>query len=48
MDFFPWGYLKKRAHAVPPRTIEGFVVRLQAAVTTVNANMYFIRGLGGG
>jgi hypothetical protein len=40
MDFFLWGHLKEQVYAVPPRTIEDLVVRLQAAVTTVvDANM---------
>jgi hypothetical protein len=45
MDFFQWGYLKECVHAVPPRTITGLVARLQAAVTTVDTNVYFICGV---
>jgi hypothetical protein len=39
MDFFLWGHLKGQVYAVPPRTIDDLVARLQAAVTTVDANM---------
>jgi hypothetical protein len=39
MDFFLWGHLKKQVYTVFPRTIEDFVARFQAAVTTVDANM---------
>jgi hypothetical protein len=39
MDFFLWGQLKKKIYEVPPRTIEDLVAKLQAAVTTVDANM---------
>jgi hypothetical protein len=38
-DIFLWGHLKEQVYAVPPRTIEDLVARLQAAVTTVDANM---------
>jgi hypothetical protein len=37
--FFLWGHLKEQVYTVPPRTIEDLVARLQAAVTTVDANM---------
>lgn len=37
--FFPVGHLKERVYAVRPRTTEDPVARLQAAVTTVDANM---------
>jgi hypothetical protein len=37
--FFLWGHLKEQVYVDPPRTIEDLVVRLQAAVTTVDANM---------
>jgi hypothetical protein len=39
MDFFLWGHLKEYVYAVPPRTVEDLTARLQAAVTTVEANM---------
>jgi hypothetical protein len=39
MDFFLWEQLKEQVHAVPPRTIKDLVTRLQAALTTVEANM---------
>jgi hypothetical protein len=39
MEFFLWGNLKEQIYAVPPWTSEDFVARLQAAVTTVDANM---------
>jgi hypothetical protein len=39
MDFFLWGHLKEQVYAVPPRTIEDLVQRLQAGVTTVDAHM---------
>jgi hypothetical protein len=39
MDFFVWGRLKEQDSAVPPRTIEDLVARLQTAVTTADANM---------
>jgi hypothetical protein len=39
MAFFVWGHLKEHVDAVPPRTIEDLVPRLQAAVTTVDANV---------
>jgi hypothetical protein len=39
MDFFLWGHLKEQVYTVPSRTIEDLVARLQAAVTTVDANM---------
>jgi hypothetical protein len=42
MDFFLWGHLKEQVYAVPPRTIEDLVARLQAAVTTVDANMFVL------
>jgi hypothetical protein len=45
MDFFLWGHLKECVYAVLPRTIEGLVARLQAAVTTLDGNMYIIRGV---
>jgi hypothetical protein len=32
------GHLKEHVYAIPRRTIEDFVGRFQAAVTTVNAN----------
>jgi hypothetical protein len=38
MDFSLWGQLEEQVYAVPPRTIEDLVARLQAAVTTVDAN----------
>jgi hypothetical protein len=41
MDFFLWGHLKEHVCAVLPRTIEGRMAKLQAAVTTVDANMLF-------
>jgi hypothetical protein len=37
--FFIWGHLKEYVYAVPPRTVEDLPVRLQAGVTTVDANM---------
>jgi hypothetical protein len=37
VDFSCGGYLKEHVHAVPPRTIEDLVARLQAAVTSVDA-----------
>jgi hypothetical protein len=39
MDILLWGHLKEHVSAVPPRTIEDLVARLQAAVTTVDENM---------
>jgi hypothetical protein len=40
MDFFLLcGHLKEQVYAVRPRTTEDPVTRLQAAVTTVDANM---------
>jgi hypothetical protein len=39
MDFFLWGHLKEQVYAVPPRTIEDLVARIQTAMTTVDANM---------
>jgi hypothetical protein len=39
MEVFLWGHLKEQVYAVPPRTIEDLVARLQAAVTTVDANI---------
>jgi hypothetical protein len=39
MDIFLWGHLKELVYAVPPRTIEALMARLQAAVTMVDANM---------
>jgi hypothetical protein len=39
VDFFLWGYVKEQVYAVPARAIEDLVARLQAAVTTVDANM---------
>jgi hypothetical protein len=41
MDFLSplCGHLKELVHAVPPRTTEDLVTKLQAAVTTVDANM---------
>jgi hypothetical protein len=38
-DFFLWRHLKEHVYAVPHRTIEDLVARLQEAVTTVDANM---------
>jgi hypothetical protein len=38
-SFFLWGHLKEHDYAVPPRTIEDLVERLQAAMTSVDANM---------
>jgi hypothetical protein len=38
-EFFLWGHLKEQVYAVPLRTIEDLVARLQAAVTMVDANM---------
>jgi hypothetical protein len=37
--FFLWGHLKEHDYAVPPRTIEDLVERLQATTTSVDANM---------
>jgi hypothetical protein len=39
MGFFLWGHLKEQVYAVPPRTMKDLMARLQAPVTTVNANM---------
>jgi hypothetical protein len=39
MDFYLWVLLKKHVHAVPPRTVEDLMATLEAAVTTVGANM---------
>jgi hypothetical protein len=39
IDFFLRGHLKEQVYAVRPMTIEDLVARLQAAVTTVDANM---------
>jgi hypothetical protein len=39
MDFILWVHLKKHVYAVPSRTIEDLVGRLQAAVTTVDTNL---------
>jgi hypothetical protein len=36
---FLFRHLKEQVYAVPPRTIEDLVARLQAAVTTVDVNM---------
>jgi hypothetical protein len=38
MDFFLWGHLMGHVYAVPPRSIKDLMEKLQAAVTTVNAN----------
>jgi hypothetical protein len=38
MVFFLWGHLKEQVYAVPPRTIQDLVARLQD-VTTVVASM---------
>jgi hypothetical protein len=39
MDFFLWGHLKEYVYAVPTRIVEDLTVRLQEAVTMVDANM---------
>jgi hypothetical protein len=39
INFFLWGHLKEQVYAVPPRTIEDLAAKLQAAMTTVDANM---------
>jgi hypothetical protein len=39
MDIFLWGHLEEHVCAVPPGIIGDLVARLQAAVTTVDANM---------
>jgi hypothetical protein len=39
MYFFLWGHLKEQVYAVPPRTIEDLVTRIQSALTGVDANM---------
>jgi hypothetical protein len=39
MDFLLWGHLKEQVYGLPPRNTEDLVARLQAAVTTVDANM---------
>lgn len=40
MDFFLWGRCEQYVYAIYPRTVEDLTVRLQAAVTTVDANMF--------
>jgi hypothetical protein len=37
---FLWEHMKKHVYAVLPRTIEDLMARLQAAVTTIGANMF--------
>jgi hypothetical protein len=37
--FFCGEHLEERLYAVPPRSIEDLVARLQTAVTTADANM---------
>jgi hypothetical protein len=39
MEFFLWRPLKEQVCAVPPRSIEDLVARLQTVVTRVDANM---------
>jgi hypothetical protein len=39
MDFSLWKHAKEHVLAVPPRTIDDLAVKLQAAVTMVDANM---------
>jgi hypothetical protein len=39
MNFFQWGHPEGYVFAVPTRSIEDLMIRLQAAVTMVNANM---------
>jgi hypothetical protein len=34
-----WGHLKEYAYALSPRTIKHLLVRIQADVTTINANV---------
>jgi hypothetical protein len=38
-DCFLWGHLKGYFYAIPPRTIEDLVQRIEAAVTTVDVDM---------
>jgi hypothetical protein len=40
MDFFVWGYMKEHVYAVLHRSIEGLAARFEAAVTTVDVNMF--------
>jgi hypothetical protein len=37
--FFLWGHLKEQVYAVPPKTIEDLVARLEAALKKIDANM---------
>jgi hypothetical protein len=39
MDYFLWGQLKEHVYAVPPKTIEDLVERLQAVVTVINQHV---------
>jgi hypothetical protein len=39
IDIFLWGHLKEQVYAVPLRTIDELVEKLQAAVITDDANM---------
>jgi hypothetical protein len=37
--FFPVGHLQVHVYVLSPRTIEDLVAQLEAAVTTIDANM---------
>jgi hypothetical protein len=40
IDVLLWEHLKEYVYAVLPRTIKDLMTRLQAAVTTVDVNMF--------
>lgn len=39
INFFPQGHLKEHVHAVPPKTVEVLMARLEATVTVVSCIM---------
>jgi hypothetical protein len=39
INFILWGHPNEHVYALPPRTIEDLVARLQAAMTTADVNM---------